>query len=103
MQDKTSAGNKNAIPSPPARGIQTECSVLFAYTLADGDRPEIWEVRLVSDKDCGTRLETFVLNAGSNGEFVAAAPADNRLKRIYKVQIQNDADGFCSPAKDYRD
>jgi hypothetical protein len=103
MQDKQSGSNKAATEKSPARGIQTECSVLFVYALDAGGRPEIWEVRLVSDKDCGTRLETFRRNADSNGKFVKAIPENNRLERIYKVQIQDDVEGFCPPLDDYSD
>lgn len=87
-----------------------ECSVLFAYTLDAQGHPEIWEIRFISDKDCGTRLETFRLNAdsaNSKEKFRPTLPPRKeniyRLDRIYKVQIQDDRQGFCSPPGIYED
>src|SRR5438876_402302 len=103
MQDKKSGSNKGSTKTSPVRGIQTECSVLFVYTLDAEGRPEIWEIRLISDKDCGTRPETFRQNADSNGKFIPALPEHDRLERIYKVQIQDDGQGICSLPGDYSD
>jgi hypothetical protein len=91
----------------PLRGNQKECSVLFVYALDARGRPEIWEVQFISDKDCGTRLETFRQNAESNGEFRPAVPDKSegiyRLQRVYKAQIQDDSKDFCSPGHNYED
>src|SRR6267143_1300179 len=103
MRDNKSGGNKESTKRSPVRGIQMECSVLFAYTLDAQDRPEVWDVRLISDRDCGTRLEIFRKNADSNGKFVPTPPKHDHLERIYKLQIQDDGQGFCSPLGDYGD
>ena len=102
MQDKKLGSNKESSKKPPVRGIRTECSVLFAFILNEAGRPEVWDVRLINDKDCGAYLDTFLLNATSE-EFERTPPPEKRLQRIYKVQIQDDGQGVCSSAMAYRD